>query len=239
MLIPMMLGPLMLFFIVPVAYSFFVNDLRYRNVVSDPDGRTRLSDDFRNAAATLNINEKFGCVPSSEGRPKEPIYTVLHGNAVSLFRRFGYGPKYSKLYDSAYEWKVPVLRRGFDIRHYAYHWGPEYDELTLRMDSVCKAQREHAENDEPFDPPIAINGEFRDILLRAADGTDAAVARYRAVRVPLVILVGLLSIYGLASVISRCSHRPPQSSGRSSSQPNFAYRRLSVECGFNIVRHAG
>jgi hypothetical protein len=201
MLIPLMPGPLMLFFVVPIVYSFFVNDFTYRKVVSHPNDKSRLSDDFREAASSLNLNEKFACLPSTDGRTKEPIYAIVEGMEGFVFGRLGYHPDCSKLYDSADEWGVPLVRRGFDLRHQPSRWVREWDALTLRMDPLCKAQREHAENDEPFDPPIAINAEFRDILLRAADGTDAAVARYRAVRVPLAILVGLISLYGLASVV--------------------------------------
>jgi len=215
----LMMGPLSLYFAVPIVYVFFSNDLAYRQVLSRPVTGTSLSADLRAAAAKLDLNEKLACHPRDADdeeaglsperqryeaafgfrQPLDRIFDVIHWmQGASAGRQPMLG--HIDLYFKAEHWKLPILRRGFEVSDQTGTWETAYDKWKMgKIDSFCKAQQEHAEYGEPFDAPIAVNGELRDLLLRAADRTDVAVARYRAARVPLAILIGLLMAYPLAS----------------------------------------
>jgi hypothetical protein len=202
MLSPLMFGPIFLYFAVPIVYVFFWNDLAYRQIVSHPETKTSLADDLRHAAAKLDMNEKFHCHPRAKGRPADEVYKTVEWMDPAAFSRQPRMPRNIETYYRPKDWDLPLLRRGFNLASQIGWWLRDFEVFSLdTMDPVCKDQQKRVELGLPFGPPTAINGQLRPIFLHAADRTDAAVASYRAIRVPLAILIGLLIAYQVATAV--------------------------------------
>lgn len=202
LLVPVMLGPILLYHTVPIAYAFFWNDKAYRQMVSSPERGTSLADDLRTAAAKLTGVEGFTCRPRDGEPPMDPIYSVIAWLDHAAFSRQPSLSGHSSLFFMAGHLDLGLLRVGFEASDQIGRWYREYGEVKAKkLEPYCDAQREHAILGEPFDPPLAIYGEVRAMLLREAEHTDAAVAEYRRIRVPLTACIGLLIAWQVASVL--------------------------------------